>query len=136
MHLRRNILLGFIGTLIVNILLVLVYYYIFLYVDYSTINYIKSNMRGANSFTDMAGDIKVESADDIGYEVVGEFRLNIRYGEQIVKVNKNCLKSEKWKLAAKGIGLEIKYRVDEETGDIKYKVTYWGTPVTEYSLIE
>lgn len=136
MHLKRNIALGFIAVVVVAIIFLGIYYAMFMWVDTSSIDYIKSNMRGANAFTDMAGDIKVSSVDDIGYEVVGEYRLNIRYGEQIVKVNKNCLKSEMWLEKAKGIGLEIKTKKDKETGEIKYRVTYWGEPVQEYSLIE
>lgn len=135
MHLKRNIIITFIGLLFVSLCLILIYWWMFVRIDYAAIDYIKTMQRGPNNFSDLAGDIGVESIDDIGFEVKGKFDILIHYGKQVIRCNKSCLESQEWKTKAKAIGIEVKFKLDEDGNVVAYRVTYWGDPVQEWSLV-
>lgn len=134
MHMKRNIIVCFIGLCFVCAVIIGIYWWMYVRIDYSAINYIKTAQRGANNFSDLAGDIGVESVDDLGFEVKGDFDLLIHYGRQVIRCNRNCLNSDEWKRKAKEIGIVVKFRVNDDDS-IDYLVTYWGEPITEWSLV-
>lgn len=131
---KSQIAIAVLGTLLVVAAAVLLYAHLYARIDYSAIDYISTLQKGANSFSDLAGDIAVESVEDLGFEVTGDYQLVIHYGKQIIKVNKNCLTSDEWKLRAGRIGIEVLTHVNED-GTVLYRVTYWGEPITQWSLV-
>lgn len=104
-------------------------------IDYSTIDYIKEAQRGPNSFSDLANSINVQSADDVGYQVKGKYHLNILYGDMVIDVPKTAFFNDEFIRRIGEIGIEFKYKENEETGQVKYKVTYWGADIDEYSKV-
>lgn len=104
-------------------------------VDYSSVRFIKGYQKSANNFNDISGAINVSSADDIGYTVEGDMRLRIKYGDQTIKVSPKAFEDSAFMAELAGIGIEIKYREDPETGKLQYKVTYWKTQVQQYDVI-
>ncbi|MCM1215072.1 MAG: hypothetical protein NC548_11195 [Lachnospiraceae bacterium] len=134
MHMKRNIIVVFIGICIVCAALIGIYWWMYVRIDYAAIDYIKSMQRGANNFSDLAGDIGVTDINDLGFEVKGKFDILIHYGKQVIRCNKNCLNSKEWKQKAKAIGIEVKFRINKDES-IDYRVTYWGEPIQEWSLV-
>lgn len=135
MHMKRNIVVVFIGFLFVCACLIGIYWWMAVRIDYAAIDYIKTMQRGPNNFSDLAGDIGVTSIDDLGFEVKGDFDVLIHYGKQVIRVNKNCLNSDEWKRKVAAIGIEVKFKLDEDGHVEKYRITYWGEPITEWSLV-
>lgn len=133
MHLRAKIAMSVTFLIIVLGSCCLLYYYTSVRVDTSTIDYIKSMQKHPNEFLDLASDINVESADDVGYVVKGDYYLVIHYGSQVFEMNRNCFKSDDYINRLKSIGIKVYHK--EKDGKILYKVTYWDDPVTEWSLV-
>lgn len=131
---RSQIAAAFIVMILVAGILVGLYVYMSVRVDTSTVDYIKQMQRGPNNFLDLANDINVSSADDIGYQPKGRYSINIYYGDQIIEMNKNCFKDSSYKKKLKEIGIEVLTHENED-GSVLYRVTYWGEPVDEYSLV-
>lgn len=111
------------------------YYYMDHRIDYSSIDYIKSCQRGPNNFSDLANSINVQSANDVGYQVKGKYHLNILYGDQVIDIPKPAFFDDEFIRRIGEIGIEFKYKEDPETGEVKYRVTYWDEVIDEYSLI-
>ncbi len=113
-----------------------IYVYMELYrVDMGTIEHIKQCQASPNEFNDPSNDIQVSSVDDIGYLVRGSYLIDIHYGRQIISMNKKCFESEEFRRGLKSIGIQVYTHVKEDTGDVLYKVTYWGDTVKEYSKV-
>lgn len=134
MHMKRNIIVTFVALCLVCAVLIGIYWWMYVRIDMSAIDYIKTMQKGPNNFSDLAGDIGVQSIEDLGFEVKGKLNILIHYGKQVIRVNKNCLNSSEWKTKAKQIGIEVKFKIDDE-GEYHYRVTYWGDPITEWSLV-
>ena len=112
----------------------------YLYMDYfrvdtSTIDYLEQAQTSNFKFSDLSGDIGVESIDDIGYVVEGPYQINIHYGRQRIKVNQQCFKSKEYMEALKRIGIVIKTHENED-GSVVYKVTCWKQDVQELANIK
>lgn len=112
----------------------------YLYMDYfrvdtSTIDYLEQAQTSNFKFSDLSGDIAVESIDDIGYVVEGPYQINIHYGRQRIKVNQQCFKSKEYMEALKRIGIVIKTHENED-GSVVYKVTCWKQDVQELANIK
>lgn len=136
MKIKQNIVLAFIGLLLVVGVLVAIYMWDYTRIDYSTIDYIRGLQKAPNNFLDLSGDIDVHSYEDLGYEVKGEYDILIHYGKQIVKVNKQCLESDEWRSRVGEIGIKVYSRLDEETGERLYRITYWNNDIEEWSRVD
>lgn len=136
MKISRNIVFAAIAFMFVVFALILVYLYDYTRIDYSSIDYIEGLQKGPSNFLDLSGDIGVESAEDLGYEVKGEFDILIHYGKQVIRVNKQCLDSEEWNRRAAKIGIKVYTKISEETGERLYQVTYWGEKITRWSRVD
>lgn len=112
------------------------YFYMTNRIDYSTIDYIKECQRGPNSFSDLANSINVQSVNDVGYQVKGKYHINIMYGDMVIDVPKPAFFDDEFIRRIGEIGIEYKFKENEETGEVKYRVTYWGEVCDEYSLID
>lgn len=134
MHLRSKVVAAVLLLCVVLGTCWGLYYYTSVRIDTSTIEYIESMQKGPNDFLDLANDINVESADDIGYVVEGNYHINIHYGDQVIEMNRNCFSSDSYKAALAQIGIEVKFKENDD-GTVKYRVTYWDTPVTQLSLV-
>lgn len=134
MHLRAKIPLCVAALVLVLGACCGLYYYTSVRVDTSSIEYIKSMQKGPNEFLDLANDINVESADDIGYIVTGEYSLNIHYGDQVIEMNRNCFSSSEYHDALASIGIRVLSKKLDD-GSIIYKVTYWDEPVVELTHV-
>lgn len=135
MKIKSQILLAFFVLALLAGALIGLYAFSAVRVDTSTIDYIQGMQKGPNDFLDLANDINVSSADDVGFIVEGEYSINIHYGDQIIEMNRNCFKSEEYREALAGIGINV-YTHENEDGTILYRVTYWGEDVDEYSRVE
>lgn len=135
MKIKSQILLAFFVLALLAGALIGLYAFSAVRVDTSTIDYIQGMQKGPNDFLDLANDINVSSADDVGFIVEGEYSINIHYGDQIIEMNRNCFKSEEYRSALEGIGINV-YTHENEDGTILYRVTYWGEDVDEYSRVE
>lgn len=136
-HIKRNILVAFLGLMLVCLALAALYFYEFYRIDYSAIDYIESLQKGPGNFLDLAGDIGVTSADDLGYEIKGRYNIVIHYGKQIIKMNTRCFKSDEYKDRIKRIGLEVKtHDTKDENGTILYRITYWGEEIELWSRVD
>lgn len=102
-------------------------------IDYSAIDYIKEMQTGQNEFLDLANDIGVKSADDLGYRVNSDYNLTIFYGQQTIEVSRAAFESEEFRERLKQIGVEIKSKTSDD--NIKYRVTYWGVPIDRFDLV-
>lgn len=102
-------------------------------IDYSAIDYIKEMQTGQNEFLDLANDIGVKSADDLGYKVNSDYNLTIFYGQQTIEVSRAAFESEEFRERLKQIGVEIKSKTSDDS--IKYQVTYWGVPIDRFDLV-
>lgn len=134
MRIKREIIAASAILIMVIAALVALYVYPYSRVDMSVIEYIEQLQRGPNEFSDLAGDINVESVDDIGFIVNGDYNINIHYGDQIIEMNKNCFESAEYISALGRIGIKVFTHVNDD-GTILYKVTYWDEEVDEYSLV-
>lgn len=103
-------------------------------IDYSAIDHIKELQMGPNHFSDISGDICVNSADDVGFEVKGDYNLIVYYGKQVIKIPPEAFQSQEFRDALGKIGIKLYYRVGDD-GTIMYKVTYWDEPIDQYSLV-
>lgn len=121
-------------VLVVAALVGIFVYMTYLHVDTSTIEYIEQYQQGNFIFNDIAGDIQVESIDDIGYIVEGEYQIDIYYGKQRIKMNRACFKSKSYRDALKTIGIVVKTHKNDD-GTILYKVTCWDEDVVELSNV-
>ncbi len=136
MGIKQRILVVAIVLALVFGSLIGIYMYMSYYrVDTSTIEYIEQFQTGKYIFNDLANDIGVESIDDIGYKVNGDYAINIYYGKQIIEMNQACFKSDKFREALGKIGIKVLTHEDED-GTILYKVTSWDDEVKEYSTVE
>lgn len=113
--------------------LVGLYIYSMQRIDYSAIDYIKEMQTGQNEFLDLANDIGVKSADDLGYRVNSDYNLTIFYGQQTIEVSRAAFESEEFRERLKQIGVEIKSKTSDDS--IKYQVTYWGVPIDRFDLV-
>ena len=132
---RTQILLAFLGLLLVIAALIGVYVYQSTYVNTSTIEYIYSMQKSPNKFLDLANDINVSSVDDIGFIVNGEYNINIHYGSQIIEMNKNCFNSDAYRNELSKIGIKVFTHVNEDSS-VLYRVTYWDEDVDQYSFMD
>lgn len=133
MNIRWRILMAASGFFIVVAALIGIFYYMtYVRVDMSTIEYIGRMQIGPNKFNDLSGDINVESGDDIGYIIRGDYQIDIHYGSQIISMNKNCFKSQEYLDKLNKIGIKVQSHQNDD-GSILYRVTYWGDPVEELS---
>ena len=136
MNIKYKILLGAIALVITCAGCYAFYYYTDNRVETATIEYIKSMQKSPNEFLDIANDINVSSADDVGFIVRGRYSIDICYGDQIIRMTKKCFESDEYKQMLSEIGIEVKFKVDpNDAGNIKYRVTYWGDVVKELSLV-
>lgn len=131
---RSAIIAAAVVFLLAVIALVLIFYKVDFTEDYSAINHIKKLQKGANHFSDVGNDIDVSGPEDIGYIVKGELDLEIYYGKQRISVHRKSFSNAKYKQALADIGIEIKFHENDD-GTYIYRVTYWGTPVDEYSRV-
>lgn len=132
---KTQIVLAALGLFIVIVALVGLYVYQNNRVDMSTIEYIQSMQKGPSDFLDLANDINVSSADDVGFIVNSEYNINIHYGSQILEMNRKCFMSEQYRKGLEKIGILVYTHVNED-GSILYKVTYWGEEVDQYSKVD
>lgn len=135
MHLRAKIPLCVAALMIVLGACCALYYYTSVRVDTSTIEYIESMQKGPYEFLDLASDINVESVDDIGYIVKGEYQIVIHYGDQVIEMNRNCFGNSSYHDALGKIGLKVLSKKLDD-GSVVYKVTCWNEPVTEWSRVD
>lgn len=133
-RMRAQVILALVSIVFVVALLVFIYMFTSMRIDYTAIDHIESLQLGPNSFADLSGDIGVSSVDDLGYTVEGEFHLMIYYGKQVIKVPPPAYESEEFRAALKKIGIEIFHHINDD-GSILYKVTYWGEPIDKFSLV-
>lgn len=131
MKIGYKILICVFGILLMTIGIILVNYTLSSSPDVSTIKHIRETIKN----DDIAGEIGVSSADDIGFYVKGEYNILIYYGRQTINVTRKAFFSKEYREELSTIGIEIQYRVDEETGEILYRVLYRGTPVDQYSYV-
>ena len=110
------------------------YVYEYNRIDYSAIDYIKSNRKGAYTFIDTAKDINVVDINSFGYIVKGDKRLDIHYGELVIEVTPKGFDDPEYNRRLKEIGIVIKYRIDED-GLYQYRVEYCDEPIEEWSLV-
>ena len=126
-------LLALLGLLIVIVAGGGLYFFTEFRIDYSAIDHIKNLQKAPNNFMDLAGDIKVEGPDDIGFIVKGKYNLIIYYGQQRIKMTPACFKSDEYKQRLADIGVVVYTHVNDDD-TVQYKVTYWGEDVDQYSL--
>ena len=136
MKMKYSILIAVFGFIIIVSGLVGLYYFEYSRIDYSAIDYIKSMQKSANNFLDLAGDIGVSSYEDLGFEQKSDYDILIHYGKQVIKVNRKCLESEEWRNRVEAIGLKIYSRVNDETEEREYKITYWGEEIDQWSRVD
>lgn len=133
-RMRAQVILALVSIVFVVAILIAIYVFTSMRIDYSAVEHIKSLQLGPNNFADLSGDIGVTSANDLGYTVEGEYHIMIYYGKQVIKVPPTAFESKEFRTALKGIGIEIFHHVNDD-GSILYKVTYWGEPIDEFSLV-
>lgn len=132
---KKRIFVAALGLLICIAALLLLYGYVDTRVDTSTIEYIESLQTSPNVFVDLANDINVSSANDIGFIVEGDYHILIYYGGQIIDMTKNCFESEEYKQLLRRIGIKVYTHVNDDAS-ILYKVTYWDEEVEQYSRVD
>lgn len=132
---KNQVVIAMLGLLVCVAAVGFIYWYMNNGLDYSAIEQIESVQKGPNHFQDLAGTVNVESADDIGYQIKDEMYLNILYGDLVIKVPPAAFESEEFMSRLKKVGIEIQYRTNPDTGKLQYRVTYWGTPVDCYAIV-
>lgn len=136
MNVKWKIFFASVGFIFVMVALVGFYYFTETRMDMSTVEYIQSMQSSPNEFLDLANDINVSSAADLGYIVEGNYSINIMYGDQIIRMTKKCFESKEYRQEIAKIGLKVYVHVDEnDPENILYRVTYWDDPVEELSRI-
>lgn len=136
MNVKWKIFFASVGFIFVMVALVGFYYFTETRMDMSTVEYIQSMQSSPNQFLDLANDINVSSAEDLGYIVEGNYSINIMYGDQIIRMTKKCFESKEYRQEIAKIGLKVYVHVDEnDPENILYRVTYWDDPVEELSRI-
>lgn len=136
MNVKWKIFFASVGFIFVMVALVGFYYFTETRMDMSTVEYIQSMQSSPNQFLDLANDINVSSAEDLGYIVEGNYSINIMYGDQIIRMTKKCFESKEYRQEIAKIGLKVYVHVDENDPEkILYRVTYWDDPVKELSRI-
>lgn len=136
MKIGRNIVFAAVAMMFVILGLIMIYLYDYTRIDYTAVDYITELQKGPSNFLDLSGDIGVESIDDLGFEVKGEYDILIHYGKQVIRVNKQCLDSEEWNSRVGKIGIKVYTKVSEETGKRMYRVTYWGDKIEQWSRVD
>lgn len=116
--------------------LVGIFYYMYTKVDYTSVDYILQYQDGPMNFNDVSNTICAYSPDDCGYKVLDDMRLDIQYGKMMIHVVPKAFEDAQFMAKLKRIGIEIKFKHNEETGEYQYKVTYWGEPIDEYSRMD
>lgn len=134
--LKQSLFVALFGLSCAVLALVGIYFYMSYRIDTSGIEHIKNVQVGPGQFNDPSGDVKVESAADIGYIIKGPYRIVIKYGNQTIEMNKRCFKSEEYKTALASIGIKVLTHYNEDDDTVLYKVTYWGTEVDEYVIAD
>ena len=136
MHVKTRILVPTIGILLLVTILLGMLFYMHLKVDYSSIDHIKELQKSPNEFNDLSGDIDVHSYEDLGFIVNSRYNISIYYGRQIIEMNPSCFKSEEYRERLCEIGIKVYTRVSEETGNVEYKVTYWGDEIDQFTRVD
>lgn len=136
MKIGRNIIIAALGLFLVVVAIVAIYLYDYMRIDYSTIDYITGLQKGPGNFLDLSGDIDVHSYEDLGFEVKGEYDILIHYGKQVIRVNRQCLESDEWRDKVGKIGIKVYSRVDKETDERLYRITYWGEDIEQWSRVD
>lgn len=135
MKIKYNILIAALGLTLVVVALVAIYVLEGSRIDTSAVDYIYSMQKGPSKFLDLASDINVSSAEDVGFKVNADYDITIYYGDQVIPMNRNCFNSEEYRNLISKIGLKVYTRVgDDEV--IQYRVTYWGDEIDQYSIVE
>lgn len=134
-NVKIQIVAAVLGLFIVVSTFLALYIYQGQRVDMSAIEHILSLQKGPNDFLDLANDINVESVDDIGFIVEGEYDINIHYGSQVIEMNSNCFTSKEFRQGLERIGILV-YTHENDDGSILYRVTYWGDEAEQYSRID
>lgn len=127
----RWVVISVLCMLIATALLIGLYYYESHRIDYSTIKYIKSQMKGKYTYSDLANDIGVNSEDDLGYEVKDRYHLVLYYGEQVINITPTCFKTPEFFEKLKEIGVTVEWRVRDD-GEVGYKLEYFGDPIQKW----
>ena len=112
-----------------------IFYFTAVRVDTSVIEDIRDAQKGPYSFSDVGNEIAANSIEDIGFKDNGDWNINLYYGKKVIKINKNCMEDEEFMSLLSDIGIEMKFR-DDENGTPQYKITCWGEPVTQWSRVE
>ena len=134
MRMRREMFAAFVMLVLVVGAIIGIYYYMdYVRVDYRVLDYIYQFQTEKFTFSDIGGDISVESVNDIGYSIEGYKRLQIYYGKQRIKVNKHCFDDQQFRQKLGKIGIVIKTHENDD-GTLLYKVTCWDEEIDCYSL--
>ena len=134
MKIKNQIIVAAFGLVVAVAAIIGIFLYMNNHIDYSAIDYITDNQRGPNSFSDIAGQINVHSANDLGYQVKGDYHILIFYGSMNIDVPKTAFFDSEFNQRLAKIGIVIKYRVKED-GTIQYRVTYWDEVIDQYSTV-
>lgn len=112
-----------------------IYYLLDTRVDISIIEEIRDAQKGPYKFSDIGNEIDAHSIEDIGFKDNGDWNISLYYGKKVIKINKNCMEDQDFMSALKDIGIEMKFREDEN-GTPQYKITCWGEEVQQWSRVE
>ena len=102
--------------------------------DMTTIETIKANMKSPGKFYTAETTVCVDSVDDLGY-ICKDTHINLYYGKVLVNIPYKSLNDEEYMKALEEIGIKV-YSREDESGDVHYKLTYWGDTITEWSRVE
>jgi len=133
---KSQIFLASTFVLLFVLILVGAFIYMGVRIDYSTIDHITELQKSPNEFNDLSGDVDVHSSDDLGFIVNSDYSISIYYGRQIIELTPTCFKSEEYRERIAKIGLHVYTAVDEESGNILYRVTYWGEDIDQFSRVD
>lgn len=104
-------------------------------VNYGPLNHILDLQSSPGEFMDIGNDINVSSPDDVKYIVNGNYLIDIHFGDQIISMNKECFKDDEYRSKLDQIGIKVLTHEDEETGKVKYKITYLGERIEQLSRV-
>lgn len=102
--------------------------------DTNAIETIKENMRSPGRFYTGETTVQVHSVEDLGF-VCKPKCINLHYGKILVEIPYKALEDEEYQQLLADIGITVYSRVDEN-GNTKYKLTYWGETIEEWSRVE
>lgn len=125
MKFKQRVILSAIVLVLVVSAGIFGYYYVTTRQDYTVINYITKMQVRPNKFIDYGKDINVSSANDLGY-ILSDGKIILSYGEQIIEIQKDSLKSQEFVDKLAYIGIVVKQHGDQ------YKITYWGEEIDEW----